>query len=61
VDWQAALGRGTRTFRAMHPTGRGYFGSPAMGRAETGRRAMSLRGRLIAAELLAALGPRRRR
>jgi creatinine amidohydrolase len=61
VDWQGALKRGTRTFRAMHPNGRGYFGSPAMGRAETGRRAMSLRGRLIAAELLAALSPRRRR
>ncbi len=55
VDWQAALKRGTRTFRAMHPKGRGYFGSPAAGRAETGRRAMALRGRLIAAELVKAL------
>jgi hypothetical protein len=39
----------------MHRGGRGYFGSPAAGRAETGRRAMALRGRLIAAELVRAL------
>jgi creatinine amidohydrolase len=59
VDWRAALRRGT-TFRRMHPRGRGYFGAPAVARADTGRRALRLRGRLIAAELVAALqAPRR--
>jgi creatinine amidohydrolase len=60
VDWQAALARGTRTFRAMDPNGRGYFGSPAAARAATGRRAMALRARLIADELLAGLQRSRR-
>ena len=55
IDWQAALRRRGATFRSMHPAGRGYFGSPAHGRAATGRRAMALRGRLIAAALVAAL------
>jgi creatinine amidohydrolase len=54
VDWRAGLKRGA-TFRGMHPGGRGYFGSPAAARADTGRRAMALRARLIAAELAAAL------
>jgi hypothetical protein len=44
----------------MHPRGRGYFGSPAHARRETGRRAMALRARLIARDLLAALGATRR-
>jgi hypothetical protein len=39
----------------MDPAGRGYFGSPALGRADTGRRAMTLRARLIADEILRAL------
>jgi hypothetical protein len=46
----------------MQPGGDGYFGSPALARAETGRRIMALRARLIAAEILHALGawrPRR--
>jgi creatinine amidohydrolase len=59
VDWRARLTPGT-TFRQMHPRGRGYFGSPAAGRAATGRRALRLRGRLIAAELIAALQTARR-
>jgi len=54
VDWRAALARG-QTFRAMDPRGRGYFGSPAHARAATGRRAMALRARLIAAALCEAL------
>jgi creatinine amidohydrolase len=54
VDWRAGLKRGA-TFRGMQPGGRGYFGSPAAARAETGRRAMALRARLIAADLVAAL------
>jgi len=64
VDWAAALARGARTFEAMNPAGRGYFGSPAAARASTGRRVMALRGRLIAAALLAELAawpPRRQR
>ncbi len=52
IDWAAALARGVRRFERMHPGGRGYFGWPAAGRAETGRRVMALRGRLIAAALL---------
>ena len=70
VDFREALRRGVKGFRQMHPGGRGYFGSPALARAETGRRAMALRGGLIAAELVRALdawrprgvsGPRPRR
>jgi creatinine amidohydrolase len=61
TDWAQALGRGARTFQAMQPGGRGYFGWPATARAATGRRAMALRGRLLAAAVLEALGPRPRR
>jgi creatinine amidohydrolase len=59
VDWRTRLRPGT-TFRRMHPRGRGYFGAPAAGRAATGREALRLRGRLIAAELIAALQTARR-
>jgi creatinine amidohydrolase len=59
IDWRARL-RGGTTFRAMQPGGRGYFGWPAAGRASTGRAALRLRGRLIAAELVAALQKARR-
>jgi creatinine amidohydrolase len=55
TDWAAALARGVRRFERMQPRGRGYFGWPAVGRAATGRRVMALRGRLIAADLLADL------
>jgi creatinine amidohydrolase len=58
VDWRTALAHGPTTFRKMAPHGRGYFGSPADARAATGRRAMTLRARLIAAETLRALAPR---
>jgi creatinine amidohydrolase len=64
VDWAAALARGARTFEAMNRGGRGYFGWPSAARADTGRRVMALRGRLIAAALLgdlAAWPPRRQR
>ena len=54
VDFRAALRRGVKNFRQMH-RGDGYFGSPAVARAETGRRIMALRARLIAADLLRAL------
>jgi creatinine amidohydrolase len=59
IDWRARLTRST-TFRRMHPRGRGYFGSPAVARAATGHHALRLRGRLIAAELVAALQTPRR-
>jgi len=52
TDWAAALARGIRRFERIQPGGRGYFGWPAAARAETGRRVMALRGRLIAAALL---------
>lgn len=58
VDFRAALRRGVRSFRRMHPRGDGYFGSPAVARADTGRRIMALRARLIAADVLAALDER---
>jgi creatinine amidohydrolase len=62
TDWAAALARGVRRFERMQPGGRGYFGWPAAARAETGRRVLALRGRLIAAALLEDLAgwPRRR-
>lgn len=61
TDWAAALARGARTFERLQPGGRGYFGWPAAARAQTGRRALALRGRLIAAALLEDLDgwPRR--
>jgi creatinine amidohydrolase len=61
VDWARALARGARSFERMAPGGRGYFGWPAVARAATGRRAMALRGRLIAEVLLEDLArwPRR--
>jgi len=67
LDFRGPLGRGARRFREIDPRARarGYFGWPAAARAETGRRAMALRGRLIGRELVGALDawtpPRRRR
>lgn len=58
VDFRGALARGVKSFRAMNPAGRGYFGSPAVARAVTGRKAMALRARLIARELIPALRSR---
>ena len=55
IDHGAALARGVRSFRQMAPRGRGYFGWPAAARAETGRRVLALRARLIASELVTAL------
>lgn len=52
IDWAGALARGVRRFELMQPGGQGYFGWPAAARAETGRRVMALRGRLIGAALL---------
>jgi creatinine amidohydrolase len=55
IDWAKALSGGARRFEQMLPGGRGYFGWPAAARAETGRRVMALRGRLIGAALLEEL------
>jgi creatinine amidohydrolase len=61
VDFRERLKHGARRFREIDPKTRGYFGWPAMARAETARRIMKLRGKLIAAEVIRALGPRRAR
>jgi len=63
VDFGAALRRGARRFEEIAPGGLGYFGWPAAARASTARRAMALRGRLFAREILRALPapPRARR
>lgn len=58
VDFRTKLRRGARRFRDMDPGTPGYFGSPALARAETGQKAMALRARLIARELLHALKAR---
>ena len=55
IDVKRALASGPTTFRKMNPRGRGYFGSPAAARAETGRAAVKLRARLISRELISEL------
>jgi len=61
VDFRERLKRGARRFREIDRKTRGYFGWPAMARAETARRVMKLRARLIAGEVTRALGPPRPR
>src|SRR6266567_7472591 len=61
VDFRARLKRGARRFREIDRKTRGYFGWPAMARAKTATKVMKLRGKLIAAEVMRALGPRRPR
>jgi creatinine amidohydrolase len=56
VDWSAALRRGAQTFEEIAPGGLGYFGWPAAARAVTARRALRLRGALMAREILRAFG-----
>jgi creatinine amidohydrolase len=60
IDVRAALAAG-QTFGEMDASGRGYFGWPAVARALTGRRALTLRARLLARVVLAGLGPPLRR
>jgi creatinine amidohydrolase len=55
VDFRAALAAGARRFEQIDPGGQGYFGWPRVARAATARRAMALRARLIARELIAEL------
>ena len=59
-DFRGALARGARNFRRLGPGGDGYFGWPAAARARTGRAALALRSKLIAAELVQALENRAR-
>lgn len=58
VDFEGALARGARRFEQIDPGGRGYFGWPAAARAQTARRALALRTRLIGDHVLAALDGR---
>jgi hypothetical protein len=60
LDFRRRLREGARRFREIDPRAgaEGYFGWPAVARAETGERVMALRGRLIAREIVAALGSR---
>ena len=60
IDFRSALDRGARNFRRLDPDGAGYFGWPAAARAKTGRAALTLRGKLIAWQLLRALARRSR-
>ncbi len=57
VDFRAALRKGARRFEEIAPGGLGYFGWPAAARAATAKRAFALRGRLMAREIIRALGP----
>jgi creatinine amidohydrolase len=57
VDFRAALRKGARRFEQIAPGGAGYFGWPAAARAVTAKRALALRGRLMAREIIRALGP----
>lgn len=57
VDFRRALARGARRFEEIAPGGAGYFGWPAAAKAATARRVLALRGRLMAREILGALGP----
>jgi creatinine amidohydrolase len=61
VDFRERLKHGARRFREIDRQTRGYFGWPAMARAETAERVMKLRGKLIAADVIRSLRPRRTR
>ena len=58
VDFRGALRRGARRFEDIAPGGRGYFGWPSAARASTAERAMRLRGRLMAREIVRAFADR---
>jgi creatinine amidohydrolase len=57
IDFRQRIAQGARRFRDIdrRKGASGYFGWPATARAETGDKVMAERGRLIAAELIAAL------
>jgi creatinine amidohydrolase len=56
VDFRAALRKGARRFEQIAPGGAGYFGWPATARAVTAKRALALRGKLMAGEIIRTLG-----
>jgi len=60
VDFRGRLEHGARRFREIDKKTRGYFGWPAVARPGTAARVMRLRGKMIAAEVIRALGPRAR-
>ena len=51
--------RGVRRFEDIAPGGAGYFGWPAAARAVTAERALRLRGRLMAREIIRAFADRK--
>jgi 4'-phosphopantetheinyl transferase EntD len=57
VDFRGALRAGARRFEQIAPDSRGYFGWPAAARAVTAKRALALRARLMARQILRELGP----
>jgi creatinine amidohydrolase/Fe(II)-dependent formamide hydrolase-like protein len=57
ADFRTALRKGARRFEEIAPGGLGYFGWPAAARAVTARRALALRGRLMAKDIIETLGP----
>ena len=59
VDFRAALRKGAKRFEQIAPGGLGYFGWPAAARAVTAKRALKLRGRLMAREIIRALADRK--
>jgi creatinine amidohydrolase len=61
VDFRGRLEHGARRFREIDSKTRGYFGWPAVAKPETAVRVMRLRGKMIAAEVIRALGLRARR
>jgi len=60
LDWRKSLREGARRFEEIDRRSRpqGYFGWPAAARARTAERAMALRARLIARELVLSLDAR---
>lgn len=60
VDFRGRLARGARRFREIDRKTQGYFGWPAAAKPETAIRVMRLRAKIIAAEVMRALGPRTR-
>jgi hypothetical protein len=61
IDFSGRLRDGARNFRDLGAGDAGYFGWPAAARAATGRTVMKLRAKLIADELVTALGKTRRK
>jgi creatinine amidohydrolase len=57
VDFRGALRAGARRFEQIAPDSPGYFGWPAAARAVTAERALALRARLMARQILRELGP----